>query len=104
MTNQQIALEIMKQLGGNKFAAMTGACNIVAIEKGVQFKFKGSKVANCLVVKLGDTFLTSDLYTMEFWKVNARQGTCEMVKSFDGLYCDQIESTFSEVTGLATSL
>lgn len=104
MNNLEIANEIMKQIGGKKFMAMTGAKNIVAIEKGVQFKFQGSNVATNCVIKLGETFLTNDLYIMEFWKINASKGTCVKVAEFEGLYSDQIENTFGEVTRLATRL
>jgi len=104
MNTKQIATDILNQLGGNKFLAMTGAKNLVALENGLQFSFKGSKIATNCVIKLGDTFLTSDLYTVEFWKINAKAGTCTKVAEYEGIYNDMLQSLFTENTGLDTRL
>jgi len=65
------AMEIIRQLGGGHFIAMTGACQFVYDHKldyaNVTFKFKGSRVANYCKITLDG----SDTYVVEFLKITA---------------------------------
>ncbi len=95
-SNKQIASTILSQLGGNKFIAMTGSKNFVAIESGLTMKLTRNKIsATWLRIKL----TPMDDYTMEFI---GRTG--KVKKSFEGVYCDMLQDIFTDVTGLYTSL
>ena len=100
---QQIANTILAQLGGNKFLAMTGAYNLLIDGNGLRMKLrKNQSGAGIMRVTLkGD-----DTYKMEF--IKARTVKCEIkittVREFDGIYFDQLQSRFTEVTGYYTHL
>lgn len=96
------AQTILQQLGGNRFVAMTGA--------------QCSGEGNRLIVKLPRSLVVTvdltddDLYTVRTGK------RATMSQIFNGkpavtwkseavsIYCDQLAATFTEQTGLATSL
>ena len=97
---QEIAKNILAQLGGNHFRVMTGADKFVALESGLSFSFKGSRVANhCRVILTPD-----DLYDFEFYKYSPSKGTCTPVKKYEHVYDDMLQPLFKEVTGLNTFL
>ena len=60
-----IANTILNQLGGNRFVAMTGAKNFVALENGIRFKI-GRNKSKANTVKI--TVNGLDLYDIEFIK------------------------------------
>lgn len=78
---------------------MTGAKNFTAIPNGLQFSFPNPGGPNkCRIILTG-----SDLYRMEFYKV--RSGNAVLFgKIWEGVYDDALQSIFTEVTGLQTSL
>ena len=101
---QQVASTILSQLGGNKFVIMTGAKQIVfdsgKDEQGaIQFKIgRNSSKANIVKIELrGD-----DTYTMKFFQY--RKMELKELKAYEGIYCDQLRSIFTDYTGLFTSL
>lgn len=100
-TNIQIANTILDQLGGNKFIAMTGANNLVAINKGLQFKlpanFAKNKI-NCVQVILDP----SDTYTMKF--IQLKKYDVKVLIKIEGVFFDQLQEFFKEKTGLDTRL
>lgn len=98
MTNQTIAAAILAQLGGNRLVAMTGANGFLNLENGLQFKFKGSKKANCVRI----TLEASDLYTVEFFKIKGYDAPS--VSKHTGLYDVALKPTFERLTGLSLSL
>lgn len=92
------AQTILNQLGHNRFVAMTGAAHLCNLGNGLQFRFKGSKLANsCKIVLNG-----KDLYDVEFYKV--RGLNCEKVAFQLDTYGDDLRALFTRITGLATSL
>lgn len=111
MANMEMANTIINQLGGNKFIAMTGAKQFLAIENGVRMTIgKNTSQANRLEIILnGD-----DTYSMRFYKytapkINSRtlSFTDEKVKEIEninGVYCDMLQEAFTRVTGMYTSL
>jgi len=110
-TNKLIATTILQQLGGNKFLAMTGAKNLVAINNGLQMKLPSSKSkANLLTI----TLTPLDTYNMTFEKftqpkLNKKtfeviEGKRTITKAFTDLYYDQLQELFTEVTGMYTTL
>jgi hypothetical protein len=94
------AQTILKQLGGAKFQAMTGANMFVAIENGLQFSFKGNKDMN----KCRITLAADDTYVVEFFKFNRAQGTCTLVKEYGMIGVENLQAIFTLTTGLDTHL
>jgi hypothetical protein len=95
------AQELLNQLGGNKFIAMTGAKSFVNNRSGRSLTFRVPKAKNGInLVKIKLT--GSDLYTLEFYK--ARGADFKLVSKKDGVYNDRLQYVFTKETGLYTSL
>lgn len=99
MTTLTVAKEILTQLGGGKFIAMTGAKNLAGDEKSLQFKIgRNSKSVSHVKVELNGL----DLYNVTFYSVRA--GKVTIKNQVDNIYNDMLQSTFTTNTGLYTSL
>lgn len=99
---QAIAKTILSQLGGSKFLAMTGAKNIFSHQEGaLSFKLP-SKFATDGINHVKVTLDASDTYTMTFGKIWGSKFKVVAEKSL--IYHDMLQSVFTEVTGLDTSL
>ena len=113
MMNKEIAITILQQLGGNRFATFTGAKDFTVIDNGLRFRIgRNSSKANRVEIKLNGC----DLYDIEFIKhrpfsvkVDHKKGEVRTieeqtttVRRFEDIYCDQLEELFTEVTGLYT--
>ena len=99
MNNQNgIANEILNQLGGNKFIAMTGAIICVTNDNSLALKFKGCNKANYMRITLN----SMDTYTMEFAKISRTNVFWHSKKDF--IYNDMLQTIFTSVTGLDTKL
>ena len=96
--NRRIAETILRQIGGNRFVAMTGAKNFLIVRKGLQFDFPRSNGVNRCVIKLD----SSDTYTMKFYYIHRKNGVpvATLKKKYILLYFDQLQDIFTEVTGL----
>ena len=98
--NQEIAKIILDQIGGiNKIAAMIGASNFVAIENGIQFKFKGSKIFNCIRIEVNGL----DLYNVTFYKLG-KYGEIKREETIENLFNQFLKMVFENATGLYLSL
>jgi len=93
-----VAKEILEQLGGNKFIAMTGAHNLANDGNNLCLKFKGSNKANYLRI----TLTSMDLYTIEFAKISGTN--IHWHSMYKGCYNDMLQDIFTKVTGLNTHL
>ena len=83
MTKQQADITL-KQLGGNKFIAMTGAKQFSFGKQGLGFRIgKNSKSINYVRVDLK----SNDLYDMEFIRIRGTK--IKVVKKVTGVYNDQ---------------
>lgn len=114
-SSYDVASIILDQLGGNRFLAMTGANHLVSDGYTLRMTLprNGSK-ANRLYITLDP----DDTYTMRFFKytpgglrINHKKGTAdfvddktEEVKTYHGIYCDQLQELFTEVTKMYTRL
>lgn len=115
-----ISQKIFSQLGGNRFAVMTGAKNLLygISEDGNPF-LRMNIGANSKGVKMLQIELTPfDTYTMTFYKAsrvldqqaslwwgkNKYRTEMKICKVSENVYCDQLRSTFTANTGLYTSL
>ena len=110
MEHKQIALEILKQLEGNRFVAMVGAKQISAEQlnrehHGLSFKIgRNAKGINRVKIAYNEGL---DLYNLEFCKesLSVKKGySCKVVEEFSGVYCDQLAEIFESSTGLYTKL
>ena len=93
--------QLLQQLGGNKFIAMTGAKNL-AVDKAkntLHMKIgRNAKGVSHLRIKLTG----ADLYDMEFLQVRA--GNVKVKSKVKGVYNDQLQKMFTKHTGMYTSL
>ena len=101
--NMQVANTILDQLGGGRFAAMTGAKCFAAIESGVRFKLPAKAGwirdgINMVTVRL----TPSDTYTVEYGRLWGTKYT--VIATSENVYCDTLQADFCEATGLFTSL
>ena len=98
--SRMTAQEIIRQLGGGQFAAMTGARNFVALESGVQFSIgTGAKdgINKCRVI-----LEPSDVYTVAFYSVHGARFDCVSIHT--DIYCDVLQDLFERCTGFYTTL
>jgi len=103
-TQTQVHIEILNQLGGSKFLAMTGTKNLVycAKENNYLLMRLSRNVSGAQYLKI--TLTVFDTYTMTFSKINSKTGEIKTVKEIHNVYCDELQARFTEVTGLRTSL
>lgn len=129
--NQEIANIILQQLGGNKFIAMTGAKQFVAIDRGIRFRI-GRNATRTNMMRI--TLRGDDTYKMEFIHIKnlpnpytlmakyvgmgmdpveierkIKQQTdpdkqVTVLREYDGIYCDQLQELFTDYTKLYTRL
>ena len=95
---------ILRQLGGTRFITMTGVKNLSLNMTLPRNKSK----ANRLSVTLNN----NDTYTLRFYRYTAPRLNHKTytfsnekvteVEHIDQIYCDQLESVFTRVTGLYT--
>lgn len=93
-----ITTEILRQLGGNKFCAMTGAKCYSDGENTLVVKFKGSRNANIMYVTLNSL----DLYDIKICKYSKLN--IKTIKELNNAYNDMLVPFFEETTGLYTKL
>lgn len=103
MSDQSVAKEILRQLGGGKFIAITGAKNFVSEGTALWFKLPGTpgfvkQGINAVEIRL----MPSDTYTVRFWRVIKGEATKK--GEVEGVYFDQLQNVFEEHTGLVASL
>lgn len=94
--------QTIKQLTGGKsigaLKSMLGATDFVQDENSLTFKFKGFNKANMVRIVLNDM----DLYDLEFYKLKLPD--IKNVKTISNVYGDELKHTFTNYTGLDTSL
>lgn len=91
----EIAKEILNQLGCNRFILMTGSSNFVSMKNGLGMKLTRNKSkANYMRIVL----TPMDLYNVEFLRITSSD--MKTIKSIEGIYNDQLQSIFTDVTGL----
>jgi len=100
MTKEQ-AIIALQQLSGrsnpmNSLTAMIGAYNF-SVGNDVRFIFKMFRKANICAIELNEVL---DLYTLKFIKFNKKTYNFDIVKSFEGVYFDQLTELFEMYTGL----
>jgi uncharacterized protein YfdQ (DUF2303 family) len=101
--NQIIAREILNQLGAHRFLAMTGAKNLTALNSGLQFDLPARFAVNG-VNRVTIELAPSDTYTVTFFKLNRRNFDSKVIAREELIYCDMLQATFTQHTGLYTTL
>lgn len=99
----QIANEILAQLGGNRFLAMTGAKDLVGGEDYLAFRLP-ARFAKGGINKVKITLTDADLYKVESFKMKRHGLDVVTIAEDDGIYCDRLAETFTAQTGLDTRL
>lgn len=90
--NQEVASEILRQLGGNRFIAMTGAKNFVAIESGIRFRLPRNKFMSI-------TLNGRDEYDMQYLTSAAN-----VISENTDVNVENLHETFTAMTGLYTRI
>lgn len=99
----KVARTIFEQLGGQRFAAMTGAKDLVTASGGRGLSFRlPSYMARKGINAVRITLEASDLYTVEFSKLRGQKFT--PVSKSEGIYADGLAAVFTTETGLFTAL
>ena len=95
----EIEQETLRQLGGNKFIALTGAKNFVAGDGVLAFRIpKASQGINAVRI----TLMPSDTYNLKFFRIYGAD--MKLMAEADDIYNDQLQSIFTAKTGLYTHL
>ena len=95
--SKRIAGEILRQIGGSQFIAMTGAKGFVCDGYTAAFKIPTGK-NNVWKITLN----SMDTYDIEIGTMRA--GKYTQIKKIEGIYNDQLRGLFESETGLRTSL
>ena len=102
--DKKVPETILKQLGGNKFLAMTGARALTGGSDFLSFKLPGA-YNGINYVKI--TLTASDHYDVEFGFIGGKSyanQTYSVKKQAHGIYADQLQKLFTATTGLYTHL
>jgi hypothetical protein len=95
-----VAETILKQLGGNRFLAMTGAHTLIADKNALIMTLRRNKSkATRLRIELD---AGSDTYRMNFYKFRGLD--IIDLSTYDGVYNDVLKKVFTKETGFFTSL
>lgn len=101
MTNA-IAETIRQQLGGRRFAAMTGAKHFVALSRGLVVHFPAAGPRGARVNQMAVQLNAADLYDVTFCH---QVGVNNTVRGeFENVAADRLQALFTEATGLDTHL
>ena len=98
----------LKQLGGSgRLKAMIGAKDFMSDDGGktLMFKFPNRGAGKPNYVKI--TLTSADLYDIQFGRITNKKAAgpaLKKLKSYDGIYADQLKSIFEKETGLRLSL
>lgn len=107
--NKRVAKTILDQLGGARFVIMTGAKDFTAGKDGLgsltmrlpPCDFK-KKIGGKAITHVRVTLTPADVYKVE--ALNATRKACTTLVTADDVYCDMLQNTFFEITGLMTRL
>lgn len=108
----EVANTILEQLGGKRFALMTGSKNFIGDKDSLTMTLVRNKSgANRLKITLD---FGSDTYIMRFYKFSPSRYSTKKQKYTeqkekdvyvaDDVYCDMLQEIFTNITGLDTRL
>lgn len=102
MADLTVANTILAQLGGGRFLTMTGAKNLVGSENSLSMRVNSVNYDGKRVNVLTVTLDPSDTYIVRASYLRAR--TLTTVAEASDIYADQLQTVFTRLTGLHTSL
>ena len=93
----------LKQLGGNKFIAMTGAKNLLSRDAGQSLSFQlSSRLTSNKSNYVKITLNSNDLYDVYFGKIFKYD--LKDISTFTNVGCENLVQLFEQETGLYTKL
>ena len=99
-----IARTILEQIGGKRFAVMTGSRDFVDMGNGLRMSLARNKTSANRLDIIYDAGI--DLYNMRFYRKSFSKKTFESktkdVEVHEGIFFDMLEEVFMQVTGLYT--
>ena len=99
-----IAKTIFEQIGGRRFAAMTGSKDFIDMGNELRMSLARNKTSANRLDIIYDA--GTDLYNMRFYRKTFSKKTFECrttdIATHEGIYCDMLEEMFTMVTGLYT--
>jgi hypothetical protein len=94
--NMDVANEIYRQIGGRRFAIMTGAKQFAGDADSLRFRImKNAKRIAIVLIRLNGL----DLYDLTFYGANG-----QVKEKAENVFAENLESVFTGATGLYTSL
>lgn len=104
LKTDMIAKTIFEQIGGRRFAAMTGSKDFIDMGNGLRMSLARNKTSANRLDIIYDA--GADLYNMRFYRKTFSKKTFECrttdIATHEGIYCDMLEDMFTMVTGLYT--
>lgn len=101
-----VAQTILQQIGGRRFAVMTGSRNFTDLGNGLLMSLAKNMTSAIRLEIIYDE--GADLYNMRFYRKTFSKKTFESktkdIAKYEGVYFDMLEYIFTEVTGLYTRL
>lgn len=101
MTDMTVATNILNQLGGRRFTAMTGAKNFSGDASSLSFRIPRTKGKNGSVNHVKITLNSMDTYDVEYKRIHGMKVI--PVGTSEGIYDDMLRGSFEVNTGLYTS-
>lgn len=102
----EVANEILRQLGGREFLALTGARNLVGGEDSLSMQVSASAQIplknRCTHVRI--TLDPMDTYLVEFLRFSRKKLEFTECSRHEGVYCDGLKDLFEAQTGLYVTL
>lgn len=98
-----VGATILSQLGGHRFATMTGARNFVTGETDLTFDLPVS-ITKKRGNKFRITLLPSDTYKLELMRFSSRTLTLTVLETNEDVYVESLRETFASMTGLYPTL
>jgi hypothetical protein len=92
----QVPAIILEQLGGNRFKIMTGAKDFVGSATALHFSLPRGKKFKIELI--------DDLYTLTYYKWNRKAFNLDVIETVEGVYNDDLQTIFTNMTGLYTKL
>lgn len=99
--SKEQAGEILRQLGGYRFIAMTGAKNFWCDKNTMGFKLPGT-LTKSRINHIKITLTVWDTYNIEF--ISIWGDSFKIVSTKEGIYCDMLRDIIEDETGLRLSL
>jgi hypothetical protein len=100
-TDMTVAKTILQQLGGRRFTAMTGASSFSGGERMLSFRLP-ARITKHRAWGMMVTLQADDLYTLELLRM--KDFEVEKVDVRTDVFVENLRETFTDMTGLDTSL